>query len=94
MPKYTLTILSASTVFVLLAYVAMIAATIFFATLRTELSAASEDLSMRVGSLETKYFDAIATLNATDVGLIGYVTPKNVAYVTVEGAPTLTRADR
>jgi|CXWL01.1.fsa_nt_gi archaellum component FlaF (FlaF/FlaG flagellin family) len=94
MPKRTLTTLGISFVVLLIAYVACIAATIFFATLRTELTSSLEHAESRVGALETKYYSAIAKLNATDVGLIGYVIPTDVAYVTRDGSVAVTRADR
>lgn len=94
MPKYTLTTLGVSCGILLVGYVACIATAVFFATLQTELSAKVEAAEIKVGALETKYYDAIATLSATNITDIGYVTPKNVAYVARERSASVTRADR
>ncbi len=94
MPKRTLTALSVSFVVLLIAYVACVCATIFFATLRTQLTSSVEEVENRVGALETRYYSEIAKLNATDIGLIGYVTPTDVAYITRDGSVAVTRADR
>ncbi len=94
MPKHTLTSLIVLTVLLLCTYVAGMALTIFFATMKTELTAQIESAETRVGALETGYYDAIAELNATDMQVVGYVAPKQVAYVTRDGKHTVTRADR
>ncbi len=94
MPSKTLTILAVVNAVLFAGYVACIATAIFFATLRTELSAAVREAETRVGALETDYYQAIARLNATDIGSIGYVTPNQVVYIALDGTPTFTRADR
>lgn len=94
MPKKTLTYLSISCGALLVGYVALIGTAIFFATLRNELSAELRLAETRVAALETRYYDAIKKLNQTDVVAIGYVTPGQVAYVSLDGTSAVTRADR
>lgn len=76
------------------AYVALVATTIFFASVRTDLMGEVRELESSVAALETQYYDAISTLSATDVGAAGYVTPLAVEYVASAGAPAVTRADQ
>lgn len=85
--------LSISAVVLLVAYIACMATAIFFATLRTELTAQVRDAEIRVGSLETRYYDAIARIQSTDMLSRGFVTPQSVGYAK-NGILTLTRADR
>lgn len=94
MPSKTITALSVLSICMLVAYVACIATAMFFATVRTELSASVRQVETRVGALETDYYDAITRLNAMDVTSIGYVTPDDVEYVALDGSPTVTRANR
>lgn len=94
MPKHTLTTLGVLSALLLCVYVAGMASTIFFATMKTQLTAQIESAETRVGALETGYYDAIADLNATNMEIVGYVAPKQVAYVTRDGKHTVTRADR
>ena len=94
MPNKTLTYLSISGIVLLVLYVGLIGTAIFFATLRTELSASLRETETRVGALETEYYQALSRLNATDVESIGYVTPVNVAYIARDGVSAVTRASR
>lgn len=93
MPKNTITILSVTCGVLVFMYVALIGVAIFFATLRTELGAEVRQAETRVAALETKYYEAIAKLNATDVTALGYVSPTQVGYVALDGTHTVTRAD-
>lgn len=94
MPNKTITILAVTTMALLAGYVACMATAIFFATLRTELTAQVRASEIRVGALETEYYQAIGRIDESEVALRGFVTPNNVNYVAVDGTPTLTRADR
>jgi hypothetical protein len=94
MPPKTLTALSVLSVALLAGYIALVATAMFFATLRTELTAELQEAETRIGALETRYYDAIAELNATDVFSIGYVAPLEVGYIAQNGTPVVTRADR
>lgn len=94
MPNRAITYLSISCGVLLTAYVALVAVTIYFATMRTELTSALRDLESNVSALETDYYGAISKLDAIDVTSAGFVTPLKVGYIAENGTPTFTRADR
>lgn len=73
-------------------YMVLFVATIIFASVRTDVSAELRDAQVRVGALETQYYEAIAVLNDTDVTSAGLVVPDDVEYVALDGTPTVTRA--
>ncbi|HYD93606.1 MAG TPA: hypothetical protein VEB18_04120 [Candidatus Paceibacterota bacterium] len=94
LPSRAITYLSFSCAALVVAYLALVATTIFFATLRTDRMVSLRELESKVSALETEYYDAIAHLSATDVIAQGYVTPTSVEYVMSSGAPAVTRAGR
>lgn len=94
LPSRTITVLSIGCAVLAAAYVALVAATIFFATIRTDLMVSIRSMESTVASLETEYYDAIARLSATDVAAAGFVNPVTVDYIAAAGAPAVTRADR
>lgn len=94
LPNRAITVLALACGALAVAYLALMMTTIFFATLRTERMAAVRELESSVSSLEGRYYDAIASLSATNVSAEGYVTPSAVEYVSAQGSPTVTRADR
>lgn len=93
LPSKTITVLSIGCGALAVAYVALVAATIFFATIRTDLMLSMRTMESSVAALETEYYDAIARLSATDVAAAGFVDPVAVEYVAAAGAPAVTRAD-
>lgn len=93
MPRYTITALSVVTLALFAGYVALVATTIYFASLRTDLVSKVGILESEVAVLETHYYDAISRLGATNVFAEGFVTPKTVSYITQNlTEPVLTRA--
>lgn len=92
MPNRTITYLGAACGTLFLAYIALIAATMYFATLRTELTAQVRDLEPQIAALETRYYDAISVVAAANVADAGFVSPTRVEYVALGGAPTFTLA--
>lgn len=94
MPDRTITILAATSGVLFAAYVALVGVTVYFATIRTELSLSVRDLESEVAALETEYYNAISELSVTDTALLGFVTPSEVDYVAQGGEPALTRAER
>jgi hypothetical protein len=63
-------------------YVALFGATMYFASLETQLSSDIRSLEATVASLESDYYDAIQTFSAQDPFLLGYASPVGVRYVT------------
>ncbi|CAN5729994.1 hypothetical protein BH11PAT2_BH11PAT2_06890 [soil metagenome] len=66
----------------LAAYVALMVTTILLAALQTQLAQNIQDKQMAIGKLETSYYAAIGEMDSTDPHALGYVTPKNVQYIT------------
>lgn len=94
MPNKTITILSFSCGAVFTAYLALVIAAIFFATWETKLAASAGDTESRIAALETEYYDAIATLNGTNIASAGFHKPEHVEYVAENGKPTFTFAPK
>ncbi len=93
MPPKSIAILSLSCGAVFAAYLALIVATVFFATWQSGLSAAARDSEARIAALETEYFAAIDALQATDLSHVGLHEPTKVEYVAANGTPAVTRAN-
>ena len=94
LPNRTITFLSVGCGALVAAYVALVAVTVFYATVRTDHMMEARSMESRVAALETEYYDSISRLSATDVTAEGYVTPQAVEYVAALGAPAVTRAAR
>lgn len=78
----------------LAAYVALMVTTILFAALQTHLAQDVQDKRMEIAKLESVYYSKVADLDSTDPYSMGFVTPKNVHYVSAAKIPTnLTFAD-
>ncbi len=75
------------------AYVALMVATVLFATLQTQLAQEVQQKHMQIASLERAYYGKVAELEATDPSTLGFVMPKNVRYVSAAPLPNLTFAD-
>jgi hypothetical protein len=92
MPKKLSTI--AGTVFGLsvFVYVAIVVTTVSLASYQTELQGSVADAEASIGTLESKYYDAVAVITSEDASALGYVAPKNIAYAKGAAAPVLTAA--
>lgn len=75
------------------AYVALMIATVLFATLQTQLAQEVQQKHMQIASLERAYYDKVAELEATDPHTLGYVMPEHVTYVSATPLPNLTFAN-
>jgi hypothetical protein len=76
----------------LAAYIALVVTTIVFAAIQTNLAQHIQEQRMAIGKLETKYYQAIATLDQADPYALGYVKPRDVQYVSAAKLPNLTFA--
>ena len=92
MPNRLIPILSLACGSTFVVYVVLVIATIFFASLETQLSASGRETESRISSLETEYFEAIAKLHTTNVVSAGYNNPVRVEYVAASGKSTVTFA--
>lgn len=92
MPSATVRILGVSCASLGAAYLALIVATIFFATLRTDYVAQMTALEARVSSLESRYLGDLAIIQSLDPQTLGYAAPKTERFVSAETA-VLTRAN-
>lgn len=93
MPKNAVAVLSLSCGATLTAYIALIIATVFFASLQTGFAHEAREAESRIAALETEYYDAIDRLSGADLALRGLHEPRRVEYVSLGGAPSFTRAD-
>lgn len=75
------------------AYVALVLATVYFASYATELAGEIREREAAIVALETEYYDAVGRLTASDPSALGFVTPSAVRYVSADGVPSFTRAD-
>lgn len=73
-------------------YVALMVTTILFAALQTDLAHKVQEKRMDIAKLERTYYSAIASLDSTDPGSQGFVTPQRVTYVAEAAAQNLTLA--
>jgi len=71
-------------------YVLLMAATIFFAAWQTQLARGIDDTRARIHFLETEYYGAIAKIDSTDPYSVGLVAPSKVEYVVEARMPGLT----
>ncbi len=79
--------------FLVAGYVALMIATVLFATLQTQLAQEVQQKHMQIASLERAYYEKVAELEATDPRSLGYVTPAHVTYVSATQIPNLTFAN-
>lgn len=75
-------------------YLALMFATVFFASMENTLSVEARETEARITALEAEYYDAIGHLSGVDLGSAGFSDPVHVTYVSLDGAPAVTRADR
>lgn len=73
-------------------YVALVVTTVTLASYQTDLQGSVADAEASIGSLEGKYYDAVAVVTAEDASSLGYVSPASIAYAKGAAAPVLTAA--
>jgi len=91
-PRRLTPLLAGGSAVLFAAYLALVAATIFFATAETRLAASIRGTETRIGTLETEYYDAIGKISDADVSAMGYRAPVKTQYVSAEGAQAVTMA--
>lgn len=94
MPKALPHLLGACAGVLLVSYLALMIAAVTFASVENEMAANARAVEARIAVLETKYYDALERLSATDLVGVGLTDPLTVTYVSEEGGPVLTRAER
>lgn len=93
LPAHTITWLSYACGALFALYVGFVLATVYFASYRTELASELREREATIVALETEYYDAVEKLTASDPADLGFVSPKQVRYVSAVGAPVFSRAD-
>ncbi len=74
-------------------YLALIAATMFFATVQTRHQSQLREAQTNLSLLEDTYYQSLDQVQKIDPSTLGLVQPKNVAYVKADGSATaLSRA--
>ncbi len=94
MPSRTIHFLSYACLALVGAYLVLITATLFFASVKSSLTGELRERETAVASLETEYYDAIAALSTENYVSAGFVSPSAVRYVSAGGDAVVTRADR
>lgn len=84
--------LSASVGVLIAVYVALMVATIIFASLQTQLAQDVQSKHMEIAKLENSYYSSVARLDSTDPRTLGFVTPSHVQYLSEASLPNLTFA--
>ncbi len=74
-------------------YLLLVVGTIYLASYQTELSAKIRNTEGTIGQLEARYYTAIAALDATNPGILGFSAPSTKFYARAAQAPVLTRAN-
>lgn len=75
-------------------YIALIVATISFATWQTQQLAEIREVESRIATIESSYYEAIARINRTDPSVHGLSEPRSVRYVTAVSGTNVTFAGR
>lgn len=75
-------VLSFSCATLVVSYVALVVATIFFAAAQTQEMGAVRSTESAIGNLEASYYSTVNQLGSLDPSALGYVQPAQVEYVT------------
>ena len=73
-------------------YVALVVTTVTLASYQTDLQGSVADAEASIGTLESKYYGAVAVVTSEDASQMGFVTPKDIAYAKSAAVPVLTAA--
>lgn len=91
-PRRLIPILALFCAIVFVVYVALILATIVFASSETRASSAVRSAEDRIATMETKYYAAIGGISSADVSARGFRQPVKAEYVAAAGAPAVSLA--
>ncbi|KND49698.1 MAG: hypothetical protein AB203_01270 [Parcubacteria bacterium C7867-008] len=95
MPTRFIPVLTVSAGALVMVYLGLIVTTILFATWQTQALSSIRDAQAAIGTLETKYYASISTLDSTNPYSLGFVRPAHVQYVAAANLPDgLTFAGR
>ncbi len=75
-------ILSVVVGILLITYVGLLAFIMTYGAIQMQSAEALRDTRAHVATLDTKYFNMIASINQTDPATLGFVKQRNIAYVT------------
>jgi len=89
-PDRTNFVLGAMALSLVVVYVLLMATTIFFATLETQLARGIDNSRARIHFLETEYYGVIAKIDSTDPYSVGLVAPSKIEYVVEARMPGLS----
>jgi hypothetical protein len=88
-PNFSLSVIAGG---LLATYLALMIGTVVLAALQTQLARTVGTTRGEIARLETAYYDAIASVNATDAHALGFVTPETIVYVPAARDTGLTLA--
>ncbi len=90
MPDRTISILSIAAGALVAVYVVLVITTVTFAAWQTDLALTARDAESTIGDLETKYYEQVGVLAATDPRSMNLGKPAAVTYATEAQAPALS----
>jgi hypothetical protein len=91
MPDRTVSFLSIAVGALVIAYLALVTATVSLAAWRTDLAAEVRDTEGAIATLEHDYYAAIERVGAISPSSLGLVKPVGVTYAAMVSGPALTR---
>ena len=68
--------------FLVISYMALMGATIFYASWQTQSVSSLRTAESNIGNLEFQYYDTINKVSAINPSSLGFVTPTDVEYIT------------
>jgi hypothetical protein len=75
-------------------YVVLVCSTVIFAGIQTNLARSMQEIKGSIASLETSYYSKITEFSTLDPKSIGFITPKNVEYISAISSSGLTFAGK
>lgn len=95
LPVRTIPVLSVMFGALIASYVALIIATVLMAAWQTNLASSLDTTQTAISALETRYYQSVSDIDATDPATLGLAKPAKVTYVQESGRSfALTYAGR
>lgn len=90
MPDRTISVLSILASLTVCAYVALVIVTVTFATMQTELALSVRTTESEISQLETRYYNQVGMISATDPHSMNLGKPARVTYAPLAETPSLS----
>ncbi len=90
MPDRTISFLSAVAAALTGLYVVLVVVTVTYATIQTDLALTVRDTESEIGMVESRYYEQVSALAATNPVDMNLSKPVSVTYATLAKAPSLS----